>query len=355
MRIESFLERPLGPALLGTQPSGAVAVSSRIRLARNVRDLPFQARMTETAAAALLERVRRTLEHPPEGVAPLTFFALDDLTPLARRVLVEKHLISRELAESSPAAVVLSGDERVSLMVGEEDHFRLQVFAPGFDLKSAWALADRLDDWLEAHFEIAYDEAFGYKTSCPTNVGTGLRASVMLHLPGLVLTKQIGGILPAIHKVGLVVRGVYGEGSEAEGHLFQVSNQITLGPSEEEIIDNLRGVVEKLMEHEEKARRLLLDSMPVAIEDRVMRSLGILRYARTIDSKEAMNRLSDVRLGVALGLIHDVSREMIDALWVMTQPAFLQYTARENLSAERRDARRAEMIRRALRPAEPNA
>ncbi|MBT9283129.1 MAG: protein arginine kinase [Hydrogenibacillus schlegelii] len=347
MQIGTILERPLGPVFASAPPE-EVALSTRVRLARNVRDLPFQARLNEEAARRLIDRVEAALAAPPPAEPALALFALDALPPLARQVLVEKHLISRELAEAPAAAVLLSADERVSLMVGEEDHFRLQVFAPGLRLQEAYRIADRLDDWLDAHFELAFDDRFGYQTSCPTNVGTGLRASVMLHLPGLVLTRQIGNLLPAIQKVGLAVRGVYGEGSDAEGHLFQVSNQITLGPSEEEILENLQGVVETIIAHEGKARKLLAESMGRALEDRVMRSLGILRYARSIDGREAMERLSDVRLGIALGLIRDVDLRTVDALWVMIRPAYLQYSARENLSPERRDARRADVIRRHL-------
>jgi protein arginine kinase len=274
---------------------------------------------------------------------------MKDLTDLEKRVLVEKHLISPMLAEESRyGAVLLSKDESVSIMINEEDHIRIQVLFPGLQLEKAWQLANQIDDWLEKHLTFAFDDQHGYLTSCPTNVGTGIRASVMVHLPALAMTQQLSRLLPAITQVGLAVRGIYGEGSEALGQLYQVSNQVTLGQSEEEILSNLQGVVRQIIEHEHVARRRLQEVSPIQLEDRVHRSYGILSHSRIIDSKEAMKRLSDVRLGIDLGLIHGVSANVMNELMVMTQPGFLQQYAGQHLNAEQRDIRRARLIRERL-------
>jgi len=251
--------------------------------------------------------------------------------------------------ESRNGAVILSENESISIMVNEEDHIRIQCLFPGFQLQEAWQLASRIDDIFETHLDYAFDEKYGYLTSCPTNVGTGIRASVMMHLPALVLTQQINRILSAITQVGLAVRGIYGEGSEATGNLFQISNQITLGQSEDEIIDNLYGVAKQIIEHEKAARQKLLQESRIRIVDRVMRSYGILSNAAILDSKEAAQRLSDVRLGIDLGLISDVSGNVMNELMVMMQPGFLQQYSGEKLSADERDIRRAELIRERLK------
>jgi protein arginine kinase len=263
---------------------------------------------------------------------------------------VEKHLISPNHAEESRnGAVILSHNEGISIMVNEEDHLRIQCLFPGLQLNEAWELASRIDDIFESRLDYAYDEKRGYLTSCPTNVGTGIRASVMLHLPGLVLTQQIGRIVHAITQVGLAVRGIYGEGSEALGNLFQISNQITLGQSEEEIIANLRNVVRQIIEHERGARQKLVAESRGRIHDRVSRSFGILAHAYVMDSKEAAQRLSDVRLGIDLGYLKGISPHVINELVVMTQPGFLQQYAGGKLSPEERDLRRAELIREKLK------
>src|SRR5690606_2870971 len=223
------------------------------------------------------------------------------------QVLVEKHLISPALAnESRCGALILDRTESVSIMVNEEDHLRIQCLYSGFQVKEAWDKASRIDDLFEEAVDYAFDETRGYLTSCPTNVGTGIRASVMMHLPALVMTKQINRILQAVTQVGLAVRGLYGEGSEALGNLFQISNQITLGQSEEEIIDNLHNVARQILEHEKAARQRLLAESRIRLEDRICRSYGTLRHAVVMDSKEAAQRLSDVRLGIDLGLIREV-------------------------------------------------
>lgn len=348
MGIETFLTRPLAPALEREGRDNDVVMSTRIRLARNIEGIPFELKMTDADQRAVLKAFEHAQTRRPNDVPELFLFRMRDLSPLVRAVLVEKHLISPDLMEKEGGAVALSDDETVSVMLNEEDHVRLQVFRPGLDLSGAYALANRLDDWLEETIDWAFDETLGYKTSCPTNTGTGMRASVMMHLPGLVMAKRIQALIPAIQKVGLTVRGVYGEGSEAEGGVFQISNQITLGLSEEEILENLEGIVRQVIDHERASRDMLKQSLGDALEDRIFRSYGILRYARALSSEEALARLSDVLLGVYLGYLEGLSAKKLAALWVSIRPGFLQYSAGKNLEARARDLERARLLREAL-------
>lgn len=334
----------------GNGPESDIVISSRVRLARNIRSIPFPILATNQHAGETLERVRAVLDSEElNEISRFQLIELAELPDLSKRVLVEKHLISPALVnESRRGAVVLSENESISIMVNEEDHLRIQILYPGLQVKEAWDLASQIDDIFEAQLDFAFDERRGYLTSCPTNVGTGMRASVMMHLPALVLTQQINRILSAISQLGLVVRGLYGEGSEATGNLFQISNQITLGKSEEDIVDNLFGVVTQIIGHERAAREKLLAESQIRILDRVKRSFGILAHAAVMDSKEAAQRLSDVRLGHELGLIEQVNTNTLIELLVMTQPGFLQHYAGEDLSPEERDLRRAELIRSKL-------
>ncbi|MCL6572862.1 MAG: protein arginine kinase, partial [Bacillus sp. (in: Bacteria)] len=256
------------------------------------------------------------------------------------------HLISPHLAEESPyGAVLLTENEEVSIMINEEDHIRIQCLFPGLQLSVALDTANEIDDWLESNIQYAFDEKLGYLTSCPTNVGTGLRASVMMHLPGLILTQQINRIIPAINQLGLVVRGIYGEGSEALGNIFQISNQITLGKSEEDICRDLKGVVSQLISQERSARVALRKTSNIQLEDRVNRSLGVLSNSRIIESKEAARCLSDVRLGIDMGYIDNMSKTILNELMILTQPGFLQQYAGGPLRPFERDIRRASLIR----------
>lgn len=334
-------------------PHSDIVISTRIRIARNLSEHPFPLLVNEPQAQAILEKVKSAVRSPEfaeAGQGRYEFLALRDLSELDQQALMEKYLISPTLVEHSQrSGVVLREDEAVSIMINEEDHLRLQVLMPGLQLDHAWALANSIDDLLESKLNYAFDERYGYLTACPTNVGTGIRASVMLHLPALVVTQQINRVLTAISHVGLVVRGVYGEGTEAVGNLFQLSNQITLGQSEEEIIQNLESVALKIIEHELAAREFLLGENREVIEDRVARSFGILAYARRLDAKEAMQRLSDVRLGIDLGVIKGVSKNILKELMVMTQPAFLQRYVGTALAPGERDWRRAALVRERLR------
>ncbi|MFB9756781.1 protein arginine kinase [Paenibacillus hodogayensis] len=331
----------------GNSPDSDVVISTRIRLARNLLNLPFPMLATNAQSQEVLEQLVKVLKSDElQQISPMELFILDELDELQRKVLVEKHLISPNLAnESRNGAVMISDNESVSIMVNEEDHLRIQCLSPGFQIREAWDVANRIDDVFESQVDYAFEERHGFLTSCPTNVGTGIRASVMMHLPALVLTQQMNRILQAINQVGLAVRGIYGEGSEAIGNVFQVSNQITLGQSEEEIIDNLHSVAKQIIEHERAARQKLLAESRIRVTDRVKRSYGILSHAAIMDSKEASQRLSDVRLGVDLGLLDGVSPHALNELMVMTQPGFLQQYARTKLSADDRDVRRAELIR----------
>lgn len=342
-----FTQHALSDWMKGEGPDSDIVISSRIRIARNLQSYPFPMLATNQQSKEVLDQISNVIKSEEfHKISHFTLLPLSELNELEKKVLVEKHLISPALAnESRNGAVLLSDNESISIMVNEEDHLRIQCLRPGFQIKEAWDQANQIDDLFEVHLNYAFEEKRGFLTSCPTNVGTGIRASVMIHLPALVLTQQINRILSAITQVGLAVRGLYGEGSEALGNLFQISNQITLGQSEEEIIDNLYSVVRQIIEHERAARQKLLYETRAKILDRVSRSYGILSYAAIMDSKEAAQRLSDVRLGIDLEFIKNVSPHVLNELLVMTQPGFLQQTAGEKLTPEERDIRRAQLIR----------
>lgn len=345
-----FFETALTDWMKADGPDSDIVISSRVRIARNMSGYPFPMLATKSQSQEVLEKVAQVLQADELAeFGPLEWIPLTELNDLEKKVLVEKHLISPNLAnESQNGAVLLNEKETVSIMVNEEDHLRIQVLESGLQIKEAWAIANRVDDIIEKSLEYAFDEKRGFLTSCPTNVGTGIRASVMIHLPALVMTQQINRILQAITQVGLAVRGIYGEGSEAIGNLFQISNQITLGQSEDEILDNLYSVVRQIIEHERTARQLLATESRSRLQDRVCRSYGILTNAVIIDSKEAAQRLSDVRLGADMGIIKNVPIEAMNELLVMTQPGFLQQHTGEKLSADDRDIRRADLIRSRL-------
>ncbi len=350
MSLEKFISEAISPWMKNDGDESDIVLSSRIRLARNLKDYSFPIIATTEEASLVVKQVKEHFEKEKyDQYGPFELLEMDDMKPNEKKVLVEKHLISPQLSdESKKGAVLLSSDESLSIMVNEEDHLRIQCLFSGFQLSEGLVLASGIDDWIESKLHYAFDERKGYITSCPTNVGTGLRASVMMHLPALVITKQLNKILPAINQLGLVVRGIYGEGSEALGNLFQISNQITLGKSEEDIVEDLRGVVLQLIHQERAAREMLLQSSKLHLEDRVYRSYGILAYARTIESKEAAQRLSDVRLGIDLKILKELSASILNELMILTQPGFLQQYAGEILSPDQRDERRAALIRERL-------
>ncbi len=347
MTKQHFTEQALSDWMKSGGPESEIVISSRVRLARNLNDQPFPMLAVNQQAQTVLDTILDAGNSGNlETFGQIDTLLLNETSELDKRILVEKHLISPNLAnESRAGAVLLSDNESISMMINEEDHLRIQCMYPGFQIHEAWELASQLDDALEESLDYAFDEQRGYLTACPTNVGTGLRASVMMHLPALVLTQQINRILTAVTQVGLAVRGLYGEGSEALGNLFQISNQITLGQSEEEIIENLHNVARQIIEHEKAARRRLLEESRMRIEDRVCRSYGILTNAIIIDSKEAAQRLSDVRLGADTGILQGITKQQLNELMIMTQPGFLQKKFNEKLNADQRDYRRAELIR----------
>jgi protein arginine kinase len=334
----------------GSGPESDVVISSRIRIARNLKNKPFPLMATPAHAQAVMEQLLDVAESGRlNGLGPLELIRLTDLTELEKLVLVEKHLISPNLAnESRNGALILSKTEDISIMINEEDHLRIQILRSGFQVPESWDTASKIDDIFEEQVDYAFDEKHGYLTSCPTNVGTGIRASVMMHLPALVMTGQINRILSAVTQVGLAVRGLYGEGSEATGNLFQVSNQITLGQSEQEIIENLHQVARQIIGHEKAARNKLLNESKLRVEDRIRRSYGILTQAVIMDSKEASQRLSDIRLGVHMGFLNDLNDKTMNELLVSTQPGSLQMMFGEAMSPEDRDHSRAEFIRSRL-------
>ncbi|MEK5108112.1 protein arginine kinase [Cytobacillus sp. FSL K6-0129] len=351
MSLERFINQAVSSWMSAEGPDSDIVLSSRIRLARNIKQVNFPTIFSHDEAKRVIEIIKARMEKSTfDTYGDFSLLQMDDLQPLQKRVLMEKHLISPHLAENaSHGACLLTENEEVSIMLNEEDHIRIQCLFPGFQLSEALEVANQIDDWLETEIDYAYDEQVGYLTSCPTNVGTGLRASVMMHLPGLVLTHQMNRIIPAINQLGLVVRGIYGEGSEALGNIFQVSNQITLGKSEEDIAEDLKSVVEQLISQERSAREALAKTSNIQLEDRVFRSYGILSNSRIIESKEAARCLSDVRLGIDMDYIQGISKNILNELMVLTQPGFLQQYAGGQLRPFERDIRRASLIRERLK------
>ena len=279
MSVDKYLESALIGAMDEQAPANDIVISSRVRLARNLRDYRFPAHISASERDQLIAELTRIIGGIElAGIGELDIFAISELGVMERQALVEKHLISLGLANATEAgAFALNADEAVSILIGEEDHLRIQAILPGLNIKQAAELADALDNALCEQVDYAYDEKYGFLTSCPTNVGTGIRASVMVHLPALVVTKQINKIIEAATQVGLTVRGIYGEGSESVGNLFQISNQVTLGRSEEEIILNLQGVVEQVIELERQRQQELLNNNRTEIVDQILRIMEFWR------------------------------------------------------------------------------
>ena len=330
----------------GTGAHSGIVVSSRARLARNLKDFPFVHRATQEQ---LSEIVAQTLAagKQSEVLEGASFFDALRLSKMDRQVLVERHLISPALAEAERyRGILVEHRERCSVMINEEDHLRIQTMLSGFESRKAWEWVDRMDDELSLSLKYAYSERWGYLTACPTNVGTGLRASVLIHLPGLVLTKQIEATLRGVSQVELVARGFYGEGSEVIGNLFQISNQVTLGRSEQETIEHLERVTRQLIESERRAREQLIREARFQIEDKIWRAFGILENARLLTSQEFMNLASAIRLGVALGVISRPEVCLLNELMVTTQPSHLQRLSGRKLGSSERDMLRARLVRK---------
>lgn len=341
-----------GEWLKGSGPEADIVISCRIRLARNLADFPFMSRATDSDRAEieriLHERIQ-TLQQTDRISSESIYLKLDDLSEIDRQFLVERQLISRELADSEGArAVMIDQAERYSVMINEEDHLRIQVMQSGLSLESAWDRINEIDDMVEEQVTYAFNERLGYLTACPTNVGTGVRVSVMLHLPALVITRQIEKVFKSLQKINLAVRGLYGEGSQASGDFYQISNQITLGQSEIELTKKVADVVPVLIDYERQAREFLIRESQETLHDRVSRAFGILRTAQTISSEETMHLLSSVRMGVNLGLIGGLQIPTINKLLIHTQPAHLQKMSGGELDQSDRNIERASYLRQQL-------
>jgi protein arginine kinase len=347
-KLRAFLA-PVAEVARRSGPKDRIVMSSRVRLARNLVDFPFPGWAKKPERIQSCEKLRQAVEALPEmndGFAA----GIEAFSALDKQVLVERHLISREhAAKGEGSALVLSADQVLSVMINEEDHLRMQCVLPGLQLDRAWEAIDAVDTALESRLQYAFSPQLGYLTACPTNVGTGIRVSAMLHLPALVLAEQINQVIQAVNKLGLAVRGLYGEGTEALGNVFQVSNQMTLGDSEEEIVERLNKVVAQIIEHETDARALLLEKQPRSVYNHIGRAYGILANAHSVPSKEAINLLSLLRLGIDLALFGDTPKSLTDELFLLVQPAHLQLTAKEKLNAQQRDHHRADLIRERLR------
>lgn len=338
-----------GEWLRSEGPHHQIVVSSRVRLARNLRHRPFPGWAKKAERSQILELIKPAVEELPEMQDSFSEM-LQDLSALEKQVLVERHLISREhAAKGIGSAVVMNRKQTLSIMINEEDHLRMQSIRSGLQLKNAFKLVDKIDSTLEGKLDLAYDQRLGYLTACPTNVGTGMRASAMLHLPGLVLSDLINQVIQAVNKIGLAVRGLYGEGTEAMGNLFQISNQTTLGEKEDEIIARLTKVIETIIEKEHDARQVLIQKKSDTLSDQIGRAYGVLTYAHAMTSKEALNLLSMMKLAVDLGAFSEEHRLPVDELFIETQPAHLQKTSQQKLNAEERDFLRAEIIRDRLK------
>ena len=324
-------------------------MTSRVRLARNLRGIPFPGWAKKPDRQRALELMRPVVEALPE-MALCFSDSMDNLAALDKQLLVERHLISREhAARNVGSGVVVNDKESICVMINEEDHLRMQSIKSGLQLKNAFKLIDKVDTEIEAQLDFAFSPRLGYLTACPTNVGTGMRASAMVHLPAMVLSDQINQVVQAVNKLGLAVRGLYGEGTEALGNFFQVSNQTTLGEREGDVIDRLNKVILQIIEHEENARSTLLEKKPRVVYDQVGRAYGVLSHAHAISSKEALNLLSLLRLGVDLDLLPAENRATVDDLFMVAQPAHVQRTAERKLTAEERDSYRADLIRDRLK------
>ncbi len=340
----------------GENGGNRIVFSSRLRLARNVNHHPFPGWAKKPEREKVLALVQPAVADLPEMKEAIINDSMEHFSPLEKQVLVEQHLISREhAAKNAGSGLVISRNRGLSVMINEEDHLRIQSLRSGLKLKELLKTVDKLDTELEERLDFAFSPQIGYLTACPTNVGTGMRASAMMHLPALVLDDQITQIIKAVNKIGLAVRGLYGEGTEALGNLFQISNQMTLGESEADIVKKLDKVIEQVAEHEENARQKMLEDKSRMIADQVGRAYGIMMHSYSISSKEVLNLLSMLRLGVDLGLMPEEYRATIDELFIRTQPAHLQKDFERKLSTEERDGLRSDLLRERLKAVpEPN-
>ncbi|RCX09981.1 protein arginine kinase [Anaerobacterium chartisolvens] len=332
-------------------PESDVVISSRVRLARNFRKYPFPSKLDKEQGGRVLEEVKDAVFNSNSTLAgDVTFIDIKALNPIEKQSLVEKHLISPELAENGrESGLLISRDEKISIMINEEDHLRIQCMFSGMQISDAWKLCNNIDLLLESKIDFAFSRQYGYLTCCPTNIGTGIRASVMLHLPGLVMTGYIKGILEACGKLGVAVRGIYGENSYASGNMFQISNQVTLGQKEDEIVTGVTNIASQIIEQERMLRAELHRQNPYRFEDKIYRSFAVFSSARIISYEESLKLISDVRLGLDMGIIKGISIETLNEIMLLIQPASLQKTAGSVLGPDERDIKRAEIIRNKLK------
>lgn len=327
-----------------------VVVSTRIRIARNIKEYKFPNLIGNEDSDALTEDIKQALKIVGEDYQ---FYSNRSLNEVERNVFVEKHLISPNLSRKvDKGSFFVRKDERTTIMINEEDHIRIQVLFPGLNLEEGWQICTDIDDELERNINYAFHEKFGYLTACPTNTGTGLRASVMLHLPALSMIGQINNVMESLRKMGLTVRGLYGEGSKALGNLYQISNQTTIGEKEEDTIKKINKIVYQIIARERNSRKYLLDKDGVELEDKIFRSLGILNYSRVISTLEAMNHLSNVKLGTDMGIIKHIKSKQIINLMLDIQPASIQNIQNENIEDKQVDILRGETLRKKLKSLE---
>ena len=348
MNIEQFLQVKGAGWMDSDSPLSDIVMSTRIRLARNLQNYRFPTAYSQSEAAEIENKLMKVFA---ESNIPYNFsyFAIKNLTTLQRQILIEKHLISPYLAKMEhTGSVFISPNEYLSVLVNEEDHVRIQSLSPGLDLNAAYQSAIELNQFLEERLLFAYDEQFGYLTSCPTNVGTGLRASVMIHLPALTMMKKMNNLIHTLTRLGMTVRGIYGEGSNNLGNVYQISNQVTLGKSDTLILDELQEVVEQIVQKERSAREELIKRAPILLEDRIFRSLGTIQYARILSSEEAATCLSNIRFGVDIGLIKNIPRSRLNECMVLVQPGFIQQFAGTTLQPSERDLYRAKILQQQL-------
>lgn len=351
MRLEE-LARRAGHWLAATGPDSDIVVSSRARLARNVEGFPFHGRASEEQRRELVARLLGALE--AASLDAFHYLDLDESESLERLLLVERHLISKELAAGEgPRGVAFEADEVRSLLLNEEDHLRLQVLRPGLDLERTYEEVSALDDALERRLDYAFSSQYGYLTACPSNVGTGLRVSLMVHLPALGFMKQMEKVFQAISKIGLAVRGLYGEGTQALGDFYQISNQVTLGRTEKDLLDDLSRAIPKIVEYERRTRETWLSEDRNLLEDRVMRAYGMLSHTRRISSEEMMDHLSAVRMGLALSVLERPDLSTVNELFFLSQPAHLQMLRGQKLGPVERDVARAAFLRDRLENGRP--
>jgi len=333
-------------------PESDIVLSTRIRLARNLEDYPFVHHAQKRTLGQIVEQLSKTLDQC-ETLKDLAFADFEVLPKLERHLLVERHLISPDFEKAGwRRGAFITPDEKISIMVNEEDHLRLQHICSGFQMENAWKVLNAIDNELSAKIPFAFSEKYGFLTSCPTNVGTGIRVSVLIHLPGLVLTKDIDETLKGITQVGLSVRGFYGEGTEVLGNLFQISNHTTLGKREEEVIETIQGVLTQLIGFEKKACETLMKDAKVHIEDKIWRAFGILNNARLLTSNEFMSLSSALRLGTTLGIIKEISAKALNQLMILVQPAHIQKFLKHEMSPSERDFFRANIVREHLKTKE---